>query len=347
MITAFGPIRFARRYTSGPDGGGYPADAALGVDGFLTRQAGRITWLLGVTHPFDRAHRLLEQLCGWTVDAETIRRSTHATARRAAAERPGRADAGRFAAAPGEFELQIDAGKVNTRGGYRDVKLALFLRRSAGRPATVDEWASRRLPGPTIRAAVAAVEGCALFAERVRREADRLGVTGAGGVSVLADGGEWIWELAADVVPQAAGVLDIFHAVEHLSDAVKAVFGPGTDAATAHAEAGRRALLAGGKAGVDRWLADLIPRAPAGVSAEPLVGVSAYLAKHPTHVDYAGRLASGRSIGSGAVEGAIKQWINLRMKRSGARWRVEHVGPFVELSALFDTPDWDDLWTAA
>ena len=347
MITAFGPIRFARRYTSGPDGGGYPADAALGVDGFLTRQAGRITWLLGVTHPFDRAHRLLEQLCGWTVDAETIRRSTHATARRAAAERPGRADAGRFAAAPGEFELQIDAGKVNTRGGYRDVKLALFLRRSAGRPATVDEWASRRLPGPTIRAAVAAVEGCALFAERVRREADRLGVTGAGGVSVLADGGEWIWELAADVVPQAAGVLDIFHAVEHLSDAVKAVFGPGTDAATTHAEAGRRALLAGGKAGVDRRLADLIPRAPAGVSAEPLVGVSAYLAKHPTHVDYAGRLASGRSIGSGAVEGAIKQWINLRMKRSGARWRVEHVGPFVELSALFDTPDWDDLWTAA
>ena len=101
MITALGPIRFARRYTSGPDGGGYPADAALGIDGFLTRQASRITSLLGVTHPFDRAHCLLDQLCGWTVDAETIRRSTHATARRAAAERPKRADAARFAAAPG------------------------------------------------------------------------------------------------------------------------------------------------------------------------------------------------------------------------------------------------------
>ena len=33
-------------------------------------------------------------------------------------------------------------------------------------------------------------------------------------VSVLADGGEWIWNLAADVVPQATGVLDVFHAVE-------------------------------------------------------------------------------------------------------------------------------------
>ena len=347
MITALGPVRFARRYASGPDGGGCPADAAMGVDGFLSRQASRITSLLGVTHPFDQAQRLLEQLCGWSVDAETIRRSTHATARRAAAERPTRADAGRFAAAPGAIELLIDAGKVNTRVGYRDVKLALFLRRSAGKPATIDQWATRRLPGPTIRAAVAAIEGCALFGERVRREADRLGVTAASGVSVLADGAPWIWELAADVVPQATGVLDIFHAVEHLSDAVKAVFGPGTDAAKTHTDAGRRALLAGGKAGVDRWLAELIPLAPAGVSAQPLVGVSAYLANHPTHLDYAGRLASGRSIGSGAVEGAVKQWVNLRMKRSGARWRVEPVGPLVELLALDDTPEWNDLWTAA
>ena len=75
--------------------------------------------------------------------------------------------------------------------------------------------------------------------------------------------------------------------------------------------------------------------------------MSADLANHPTHLDYAGRLASGRSIGSGAVEGAIQQWVNLRMKRSGARWRVENVGPFVELLAMAETPDWNDLWTAA
>lgn len=347
MITALGLIHFNRRYASGPDGGSYPADPALGIDGFLSRQATRITSLLGVTHPFDQAQRLLEQLCGWSVDAETIRRSTHATARRAAAERPKRADAGRFAAASGEIELLIDAGKVNTAGGYRDVKLALFLRRCFGKPATIVEWASRRLPAPTIRLAVAAIEESELFTKRVRCEADRLGVTVAKNVSVLADGGEWIWKLAADVVPQATGVLDIFHAFEHISDAVKAVFSPGTDAAKAHADTGRQVLLAGSKAGVDHYLANLILLAPAGVSVAPLVSVSAYLANHPTHLDYVGRLASGRSIGSGAVEGAIKQWVNLRMKRSGARWRVEHVGPLVELRALYDTPEWDHLWIAA
>ncbi len=102
MITAFGPVRFARRYTSGADGGGYPADSALGVDGLLSRQATRITSLLGITHSFDRAARLLEPLCGWSVDSETIRRSTHATARRAALERPLRADAGTLPPSPAE-----------------------------------------------------------------------------------------------------------------------------------------------------------------------------------------------------------------------------------------------------
>ena len=74
--------------------------------------------------------------------------------------------------------------------------------------------------------------------------------------------------------------------------------------------------------------------------------MAAYFAKHPTRLGYAGRLASGRSIGSGLVEGSVKQLVNLRLKRTGARWRVEHVGPLVELIALADSPDWLPYWNA-
>jgi Transposase len=313
-----GKVAFARRYVTGPDGGHYPADLALGLDGSLSRQATRMATLLGVTHPFDRAAALLAQLCGWTVDAETIRRTTHATARRAADERPARADATPFATDPGAIEVLIDAGKVNTRGGWRDVKMALFVRRPQGSPATVAEWATRRLPPPTRRTVVVAVEECGAFAGRVRQELDRLRITTAPNATVLGDGAEWIWNLADEVLPQATGVLDVFHAVEHLCDAVTAVFGTDTARIAAHVEAGRQALLAAGKPGVDHWLVAVMGAVPPGVSAEPLVGLSAYLAKHPMRLSYAERLAAGRSIGSGAVEGAIKQWVNLRMKRSGA-----------------------------
>ena len=51
-------------------------------------------------------------------------------------------------------------------------------------------------------------------------------------------------------------------------------------------------------------------------------------------------------IGSGLVEGTIKQRVNVRMKRSGARWLPEHVGPFVEMLAMADGPEWSEFWAA-
>lgn len=347
-MTALGAIRIDRQYRwSGGGGGTFAADATLGIDGFLTRRATRLVSLAGVEHSFARAQQVLQEFCGWQVDDELIRRTTHTQATRAAATRADRGDAERFVRATGPIEVLIDAGKVNTLDGWRDVKVGLFCKRRAGAPATPAEWAERELPAPTVRTVRAAVEGCDAFARRLRAESDRLGVTTAADVTVLGDGAEWIWNMAADQWPQATGVLDIYHAVEHIGDAVKAVFGVGTAATTTQTDAGRMALLTDGKGGWEGWLASAFAAAPAGVPTDPLVALAAYLAKHPTRVTYAERLARGRSIGSGAVEGAIKQEVNLRLKRTGARWRVEHVGPLVELRALSHTPDWHSLWTAA
>ena len=56
------------------------------------------------------------------------------------------------------------------------------------------------------------------------------------------------------------------------------------------------------------------------------------------------RLRRGQSIGSGLVEGSIKQLLNVRLKQTGARWKVEHVAPFVELGALAAGPEWEAFW---
>ena len=95
-----------------------------------------------------------------------------------------------------------------------------------------------------------------------------------------------------------------------------------------------------------RGIPDRFADLPEGSDGEPLRALSAYLASHPTRLDYADRLARGRSIGIGMVEGAIKQLVNRRMKRTGARWLAEHVGPLVELVALADQPEWHQLWAA-
>lgn len=348
MTTALGPVQVSRDYSwHAGDGGTFRADAVLGLDGFLTLQARRLVTLAGVEHSFARGQQVLREMCGWQVDDEVIRRTTHAEARRAAAERPARSDAAAFATASGEVEVLLDAGKVNTLDGWRDVKLGLILKRNVGPSATPAEWDRRVLPAPTVRTTIAAIEGAEAFGSRLRTEADRLGVTARPALTVLGDGAEWIWNLAAEHLPQATGVLDIYHALEHVGDAVKAVWGESDERTPTRIEAGRQALLAEGKPGLERWLARAFGEVPAGGDADPLIALAAYFAKHPTRVSYADRLAAGRSIGSGAVEGTIKQQVNLRMKRTGARWRVEHVGPLVELRALSHTPNWHGLWTAA
>jgi hypothetical protein len=302
--------------------------------------------LAGLQRSFAHAEALLRELSGWELDDNTIRRLTHEAARHAAATRADRADAGRFAHAKGVPEVAIDAGKVNTLTGWRDVKVAVLSKREAGTPATPAEWDARELPAPTIRTVVAGVEGAEGFGDRLQAETDRVGVTTATGTTVLADGGEWIWNLASRVLPLATGVLDVYHAVGHVAAAVRAIWGDGEDAERRRRE-GQSILLSEGKAGIERWIGESIAVVPDGHSTDPLLGLAGYLANHPTHLDYAGRLARGQSIGSGQVEGAIKELVNLRLKRTGARWCVEHVGPRVELIALSHTPEWNDIWTAA
>jgi hypothetical protein len=342
-----GTIRLHRQYVTTPDGGLFPADALLGIDGYLSRAAERMAVFAGTRDSFAHAQQALWELCGWHLDDEVIRQLTHATARRATNNRDTRADEGRFAEAPGSVEVGIDAGKVNTDTGWRDVKLATFAKREAGEAAGLDRWDERELPAPSVRVVVAAVEEAERFAGRVRAESDRLTVTTAADVTVLADGAEWIWNLGAAVLPQAAGVLDAFHALEHVADAVKAVWGTDTPATAERIATGRLALLGEGKAGIEGWIGARFGELPDGASGEPLIDLAAYLFQHPTRLGYAARLASGRSIGSGLVEGAIKQWVNRRLKQTGAKWKVGHVGPLVELVALIDTPEWNDLWNAA
>lgn len=69
-----------------------------------------------------------------------------------------------------------------------------------------------------------------------------------------------------------------------------------------------------------------------------------YFAGYRGRLNYALRLRRGQALGSGLVEGSMKQLLNKRVKQTGARWQVEQVGPFVELGALAAGPEWQAFW---
>ena len=74
----------------------------------------------------------------------------------------------------------------------------------------------------------------------------------------------------------------------------------------------------GGKAGVEHWLGGGVRQPACRPAHRPAAAVGRGIwPSNPTRLGYAGRRATGRSIGSGAVEGAIQQQVNLRRKRPG------------------------------
>jgi hypothetical protein len=326
------------------DQGEFGADRILGVDGLVTMAARRVICCMSVQNSFARTEWTMKEALGWSVDEETVRRLTHATAARATSNRAERFTASSFAEAIGDLELQIDAGKINTAEGWRDVKVAVFARRPRGEAYAAAQWDDRALPKPSVRSMVAAVEEASLFGTRCKDEAARLQLLDPNQLSVLGDGAEWIWNLAQRHFDGATQLLDIYHGGEYLAAGAKAVFGEGTSEANEATDQGRLRLLEDGYWGVTAWMGDLSSKMPIGGDGAALGSVLNYFAGHQERLNYAVRLRRGQSIGSGMVEGSIKQLLNKRMKQTGARWKTGHVGPFVELGALAFGPEWHAFW---
>ncbi len=174
----------------------FAADRLLSIHGWLTARARRMADKAGIHDPFRQAESLLHELAGWSLDAETIRHYCHEDAACARKNRGERlALPKQFAHAKGDRELHIDAGKVNTPEGYRDVKVAVLGCRQRAKPATSADYEQRDLPAPSARSVIAEVESAQAFGQRCVGEAARLGVSSEG-LSVLGDGAEWIWNLA-------------------------------------------------------------------------------------------------------------------------------------------------------
>ena len=246
-----------------------------------------------------------------------------------------------FRDSAGDVEFTTDGTTVNTREGWREMKLGIFSKRDRGQPALPADWDSRTLPAPKVRVAFCAIETSEDFGARWGAWRKRLGLTDASGTTVLADGARWIWEEQRKHLTQAEGVLDVFHVLEHVSQTSRAVFGetPDGDHWTVGA---RQALLSDGWDGLSSHLAQTEAGDEAGRLS--LASLEAYLVPHVLHVDYARRLAEGRSIGSGQVEGACKNLVGRRLKANAARWRVRRVNRMAGLCAVMYSHQWDAYW---
>lgn len=303
--------------------------------GFVSPLARRLVCLAGASWSFDRASTNLREFCGLAVCDNTIRAvcDGHGGAMREF-QRDDPTASEVFRGATGDVEFQTDGTMVNTTTGWREMRLSIFAKRHRGEPAAgVGRWQDRNLPAPHVRVIQAAIRTGDQLGPGWWRMALRLGLRDTSGVTALADGAKWIWGQLAEHLPGAVGVLDIYHASEHLWAAANRHFGDGTAEARAWVGQRRETLL---RAGVSGLLAELV-----GVE---WAGLRSYLEPHEEHAGYAERLRMGQSIGSGLVEGACKHVVGRRLKQTGARWKVRRVERMATLCAVQASDQWDAYW---
>jgi len=311
----------------------------------LTPQAHRMVTLAGSSWSFDVARDRLKELCGLRVSDETIRRVTEKLGKQAqtwlqsspAAIEP-------LAKADGNVESYTDGTCVNTREGWREMRLSVFAKRPSGPAAEPDEWAKRTLPATTARWASAGINSSVEMGPQWAEIVRRLGLGEGLGVSVLADGARWIWKQVAEHLPRSECVVDIFHVSEHLHACGRVLHGEHAPQARAWADERLLMLLRSGPMELLRHLEQLQTAQASAEAVKAIEDLVGYLKPNIDGLWYRDRLRRGLPIGSGMVEGACKTVVGRRLKCNGARWTAENADRLASLCCLLYSDQWAAFW---
>ncbi len=343
MMSLFGPIQWRRRVGRCPRGCAIPQvaplDAALGVQPHQ-QTSGEIQALgcaLAVFVPFATAARLLGWYCGGVVSPRAVWCWVQAAGQQAMAHlqedvdalargdvptpEPLTAELTALPLALGADGVMVpfrpEAGAPQGKIRWREIKVGVLARLSQHRTRTgqvVTRLAQRRL--------VAVLGDIERLTSRLWLEAVRQSILRAPQAVWLSDGGRGFWRLFDErFARQATGVLDFYHAAQHLWKAAAAWLDGRTTQARRWFTWARHRLRHGMPDGVLADLADALDVEGLPATArDTLTTVHAYLARHREHINYARYKEVGLPLGSGMVESACKWLIQQRFKGVGMRW---------------------------
>jgi hypothetical protein len=349
VLTTVGEMTVRRSYFACPACGASqtPLDAWAGIGRrMVSEHARRVLAVAGSSWSFEQASKKLAELCRMRVSNDTIRAVCDEEGERAGRwVRSDDAPAKALAGASGELEFSTDGVTVNTTGGWCEMRLSVLGKRESGAAAAPRDWADRVLPEPTARVAWCQVANSRLVGARWAAMFEHLGVGRGATISVIADGARWIWEQAAARLPSgdAHWVLDVYHASEHLHGCGKRMLGEGP-AARAWAERRLERLLEHGGPALVRHVRDSAAAEPDEARRGALTKLANYLSDNADRMWYRDRLAAGRPIGSGLIEGACKTVIGQRLKLNSARWVPRRAVRMGNLRCLQYSDLWDAYW---
>lgn len=179
---------------------------------------------------------------------------------------------------------------------------------------------------------------------RLQWEAQREGLGRARAVLYLGDGAAWVWNLKDDRFASAHGLLDFYHASQHLWEVGRVLRGEIQPGLTEWVEPRRHQLRHGREQAVLGEIARLKKRR--GAAGKILARERHYFAGHAGRMNYQEVARRGWPIGSGTVESACRQK-QCRFKRAGQFWTRPGLRALLALDEARRNHHWDQLWQSA
>ena len=177
--------------------------------------------------------------------------------------------------------------------------------------------------------------------QRLHWEALRGGLGRARRQLFLGDGAPWVWNLKQDRWAKAVGLLDFFHASQHLWAVGRMVAGEEESRLVPWVEARLHHLRHGQEKKVLTELAGL--KNKRGTPRAVLAREQNYFAAHAGRMNYQTIARRGWPIGSGAVESACRQK-QCRFKRPGQFWTPTGLSNLIALDEARRNHHWKQLW---
>jgi len=157
----------------------------------------------------------------------------------------------------------------------------------------------------------------------------------------IGDGAGWIWDTVQSLFPDCRQVLDYFHCSQHLHDFAQVHFGQNAQAKE-WVEQTKVRLFHNNVTGVLISLNNLKCRtAEAQQARTKLVG---YLKGNKARIGYGKLRRGGYPLGSGAIESANKFICHVRLKRSGAWWKIDNANNVLKLRCAKYNSKFDDIF---
>ena len=364
ILTALGEVELTRPWYLCPrcHNGQFPMDRQLDVENRdCSPGVRRMDAIVGQQGPFDRGREQMKVLAGLEVTTKSVERTAEAIGADIAAGEQreiGQAVQLDLPVIVGEpipiLYVQMDGTgvpvvKKETEGrkGKADGQPAHTREAKLGCVFTQTGWDEKgyAIRDPDSTTYTGAIETAEEFGKRLYLEAWKRGWSRAVKKVVIADGAEWIWNLAKDHFPGAVQIVDLYHARQHLWELARKLHPNDDVGQKTWIKIHQKRML--DKGNIEKLVVAIRSIHSNNPEVADKIRTEAdYFETNTERMRYPKFRRQHLFVGSGVIEAGCKTVIGSRLKQSGMFWTVGGANAILALRCCHLNGRFEDYWEA-